>query len=736
MTNDRGDESLAATSTELTGPWRVIAADEELRRQFSAPEFDDTTWPECVVPGLWRDCDGLSDVDEVLYRTGFSAEEPARGRRAWLALDGLCYQGDIWLDGGYLGDTEGYFTPHTFEITEALRQRDDHVLAVEATCRTPSDLTAKRNITGVLQHWDNLDPALNPGGLWRRVRLEETGPIRIEALRVVVAEADAERAILQFHARLDAVATHTVAVHTLVDPAADERGFGASARHDDEHVLAEGENQIEWRVAIESPDLWWPAGLGAQPMYDIRVDVELAGELSHTRKRRLGLRSMELRNWIASVNGERIFLKGTNLGPLGADLSAQTADDHDRVLRAVADAGLNLIRLHGHVAPPEFYRAADAAGVLLWQDFPLQWGYARGIKKQAERQSEAMVDLLAHHPSIVIWCGHNEPVPLNARPGHRDDAEPTNRFLRKGLWQQERPSWNRTVLDRAVKRTIQRCDPSRPVIAHSGVLPHPPQLDGTDGHHYFGWFQGNVDGLRDLAARIPRMVRFVSEFGAQAVPEWMDQAHETLEGPQWSNQVDWDELADRTGLHTDVAHQRVPPDDFGSFDDWATATRSYQAEVIRRQVETLRLLKYRPTGGFCQFHLVDVMPAISCSVFDHEWNPKPAVAALTAACADLLAVADPLPSSIAPGVEQRQTVHIVSDLRTDLDAVLEIELTSASGSRSWTFDGTLSADSVTRIGEIAWTLPRAAGQVELTLVVTAGSHRSTNAYRTRVVEPA
>ena len=36
----------------------------------------------------------------------------AADRRWWLRFDGLFYQGDVWLDGTYLGDTEGYFSPH------------------------------------------------------------------------------------------------------------------------------------------------------------------------------------------------------------------------------------------------------------------------------------------------------------------------------------------------------------------------------------------------------------------------------------------------------------------------------------------------------------------------------------------------------------------------------------------------------------------------------------------------
>src|SRR5687768_14188481 len=170
---------------ELAGPWRAIDGDEELRRHYPEPRFDDSGWAEIPVPAHWRSTPAFADSDgPLLYRTRFEhAAPPAVDRRAWLTFEGLLYQGDVWLDGSYLGDTEGYFFPHTFEVTEALRERTEHVLALELACARQKERAAKRNITGELQHSDVLDPDWNPGGIWRPVRLTETGPIRIASLR-------------------------------------------------------------------------------------------------------------------------------------------------------------------------------------------------------------------------------------------------------------------------------------------------------------------------------------------------------------------------------------------------------------------------------------------------------------------------------------------------------------------------------------------------------------------------
>ena len=79
-------------------------------------------------------------------------------------------------------------------VAPIVRLRSEHLLAIEVACARQTDRMAKRNITGVFQHWDCIDPGWNPGGIWRPVRLERTGPVRISRLRVLCREADATRA--------------------------------------------------------------------------------------------------------------------------------------------------------------------------------------------------------------------------------------------------------------------------------------------------------------------------------------------------------------------------------------------------------------------------------------------------------------------------------------------------------------------------------------------------------------
>ena len=134
---------------ELSGPWRAHVADDMLRRTFPLDEFDDGGWAEIDVPGHWRDEANFAGVDgPLLYRTRFEAEPPGPDRRTWLEFNGLFYQGDVWLDGTYVGDTEGYFFGHLLEVTDRLRRQRDHLLAVEVACPPKRSSGKGHTLTG------------------------------------------------------------------------------------------------------------------------------------------------------------------------------------------------------------------------------------------------------------------------------------------------------------------------------------------------------------------------------------------------------------------------------------------------------------------------------------------------------------------------------------------------------------------------------------------------------------
>ncbi len=327
------------------------------------------------------------------------------------------------------------------------------------------------------------------------------------------------------------------------------------------------------------------------------------------------------------------------------------------VARAV-DAHLDILRVHTHVAPPALYDAADEVGLLLWQDFPMEGGYARGVRKEAARQARAMVELLGHHPAIVAWCAHDAPL---------GDDDVMRTVANVAL-----PTWGKEVLDRSTARAIARADGTRPVVRSSGA--------GDDSHLWFGWRHGTLAGVAPTLRALPRLGRFVSAFGAQSVPdhaEWM-------RPEQWPH-LDWDALAEHHGMERSAFETHVPPADAKSFDEWCDATQAYQAALLQLQIEDLRRCKGSPCGGFTLFCLADPSPAVGFGLLDHERAPKRAYAAVRDACRPVLAMVDP----------RTGNVHVANDTRT---AIVDAEVVVAVDGRTRRWHGDLDADAVVFVG--------------------------------------
>lgn len=420
--------------------WKAAPATEELRRIYSAADFDDTGWVTATVPGPAPIPEG-----SVLYRTTLESPKVDADQRVWLILDGVMYQGDWWLDGDYLGDTEGCFSHHRFEVTGHLARGSSHLLAAEIAAPGPGE--PKRHLTGALP---NPRDAL---GVWRHPRLHVTGPAAVTHSRIVCVDAEPARATLALRVVLDAAHETPVTLRTQI----------AGVEHILDHQAAAGENQVEWTVVVDEPELWWPHRFGDPVLEEVTVEVVVGGAVSDRIERRMGFRSVQWDRGIVRVNGQQRFLKGIERPP--APWEPATIEDHRSALVARRDAGVDLIRLRGHVAPPEFYEAADEVGLLIWQELPLSGRHHRSVRRAAVTQARALVDRYGHHPSILLWCTHDLPAPTN-----------------------------RVTIDRFAARQLRRCDRSRPVLLHP-----PPGPNAS-----------TVDALARQLRQIPRLGQFVT----------------------------------------------------------------------------------------------------------------------------------------------------------------------------------------------------------------------------------
>ena len=157
---------------------------------------------------------------------------------------------------------------------------------------------------------------------------------------------------------------------------------------------------------------------------------------------------------------------------------------------------MNAVRVHAHVSDGEFYEACDELGLLVLQDFPLQWTHRRSILGPAVAQAGEMARILRGNPSVGIYLAHDEP--FFVAPPEKWSALGLLRTAAEVLsprWM----LWQRRVLDPAVVRAISEEDDARPVIDAAG---HPL----TTNHLYFGWYYGKFRDLERVVKVFPRIL--------------------------------------------------------------------------------------------------------------------------------------------------------------------------------------------------------------------------------------
>ncbi|MBO4435150.1 MAG: DUF4982 domain-containing protein, partial [Bacteroidales bacterium] len=173
--------------------------------------------------------------------------------------------------------------------------------------------------------------------------------------------------------------------------------------------LRPGVNSVTQSFNIRKPKLWWPAGMGEQPLYDVSVSVD-----GQTLEKKIGLRKIEVgENLAFKVNGNRVFAKGANWIPCDTDEEKQTPERYLDLLTSARDANMNMIRLWGggKFEKDCFYEICDSLGLLIWHDFMFacaMYPASEEFLGQVSAEITHQIKRLQSHPSIALWCGDNE----------------------------------------------------------------------------------------------------------------------------------------------------------------------------------------------------------------------------------------------------------------------------------------------------------------------------------------
>jgi beta-galactosidase/beta-glucuronidase len=343
---------------------------------------------------------GIEDTsfhDVVWYRRQFAVPDSFRGKRVLLHFGAVDYQAKVWLNGQFVGEHTGGYSPFRIDITDSLSEGDNTVtVRVEDSSTNTSQPRGK-------QSWkqDNFGCWYTQvTGMWQTVWLEavsathldrvkitpdlDTGRIRLDAFLHGAAEGCELKARVSFEG-------HSIA-DASVRLTRSQQTFEIDVKSD----------HFEWKLALWSPD--------HPNLYDIQFEIVKAGEVLDSVSSYFGMRKVSTRGGMVLLNNQPIYQKlildqGYFDGGL---LTAATDEDYKKDIQLIKDFGFNGVRKHQKAEDPRFLYWADRMGLFVWGEMGSPYEFDDRMIAANTEEWRRVVERDYNHPSLIVWTLMNE----------------------------------------------------------------------------------------------------------------------------------------------------------------------------------------------------------------------------------------------------------------------------------------------------------------------------------------
>ena len=439
--------------------------------RLSAVPLDKTGWLPARVPGtvlttllenglypapeFGLNNNLIPDIHEVgndfytyWFTRQFTIDALPEGRNVWLNFRGINYKAEIFLNGKRINRNthEGMFLRKTFNITPYLRTDAPNVLAVLVYPPTHvgnpnggqggDGQIARNNTMQYTPGWDWIQPVRDRNtGIWDEVSITTTGPVCLSFPYVVTKvpgvrdpETKTQReAFVNTSVELENTGSTSLKGLLVCETNGTRLTQPVTLSPFEKKTVSLNP------LAVKNPRLWWPNGIGEQPLYDMNLSFEIGNQVSDRERLRYGIREITSDKCPDNggrrffVNGQKIYVTGGNY--INSDWLLRLSPERYRdEVRFHAEMNLRMIRVWGGalVERPEFYNACDEFGILVFQDL---WGSGdcngawEDPTKMDSRERrweypdnhdlfivsvEDQVKMIRNHPSLCFWCGANE----------------------------------------------------------------------------------------------------------------------------------------------------------------------------------------------------------------------------------------------------------------------------------------------------------------------------------------
>lgn len=715
--------AMPVDSMPLDGNWLLKDFDHEQGEAASpfAADYPTDDWLSTPVPGdihptlaacgrLPADMFAGTNVEECRwtgqrewwFRREFTVPAGFVRTRSEIVFDGIDLYGTVWLNGQRLGETANSFREYRFDVTDVLRPGERNVLVVRVgatlkiiearpwqkyfACFYTPRIFARKAQCQFSWDWAPHLPAL---GIWRSVRLESFDSGRVLDVAVRPRNDGRVTFFLTLDERperqdLDQSVTSKGEEHMARptgDLAVEITGpHNVSGRRP--RVVARDRMPVAGQknfctLTVPSPQLWWPSGVGAQPLYSYRVRLIRDGRTHHETTGRFGFREVRVveepvepqrMSFRFEINGRPIFCKGANWVPPSCFPGTVTPDSYAHLVRLAKDANFNILRIWGGgiYEADAFYDACDELGLMVWQDFMFACSdypdddpaFIDEVIPEIEHQ----VRRLRNRPCVVYWCGGNEKTGSAGFKVHYGEK----------LFE---------IIIRGVCAHLDPTRPYRPASPHSYTdLGNDPQSGDSHGGSYEKAYEQGITNWR-AKLRDVRTV-FHSEFGYHGPPRYAsltkfvrpDEIWPISDVMEYHVQDNPYNTIPETFAHVQANMARTLVGDIQDAESFVRCASTFHAEMIRAELEHHRR-RMGDNAGAMFWMFDDCWPCASWSVVDYYLVPKPAYYAAARAFA---------PVALAIIEEPRQyDVYLINDTDRAIAAPLQFGQGRVAGRPAW-----------------------------------------------------
>lgn len=535
--------------------------------------------------------------------------------RIVLECEGLDTKGVVLVDERIVGEFEGSFSTHRFDITESIAD-GGRTLQIVFT-----DLPQGLGQNGWTSRIREFKDRFSFGWDWtpRLVQVGISGPIRLVAS--VGMALHLARVSTDYRAD-DGTGSVTIDASACAIPPAAVVSVRITGPDVD---ITSGIPDHGNIVIPVRPRPWHVRPMGRQALYTLTLAVRAADGVSEQREFVLGFRELMwvpteaapkgADNWLCVVNGHAVFLSGVNWVPIRPDRADIPSVEYRSRLVAYRDMGMTMIRVWGGAGAEAdvFYDLCDELGLLVWQELPLSSSgldneppiddtFARDLARIATLYAER----LRHRPCLAVWCGGNELTRVSAPavPGQPlDDSHPALG---------------------AARAALERSDPGRRYIATSPMGPRfdaDPAEYGAGVHHDvhgpWEWTDSEESweaywGADDAVLRSEVGVAGATGIGLLTQKGLLPDVPRAELRSLWTHSSGW-------WLRTfDDADPDQP------IEAWVISSQQRQQRMLRIAASST-LSRFPRAAGFLVWLGHDTFPcAVSLSLLDWNAQPKPA----------------------------------------------------------------------------------------------------------------